>query len=227
MITIALGLLAFTLIVDFPEKNKFLTEEQTQFIIDRINRDRGDAKPDPMTMKAVLSAASDWKIWVYGYLFMTSTTGSYACTSLVIEHGTLLTPAVAYFLPVILSGGGYSSQLSLILSAPPYCFAAIFTAVISWLSDRYKLRAPFIAGTSAMGVTGLAIAAYAGTIGVRYFGCFLVVASANCMVPMVIAYSQNNVRMATKRAVTSAVVIGFGGIGGIIASSESLPAERG
>lgn len=38
--------------------------------------------------------------------------------------------------------------------------------------------------------------------------------------PAVLAYSQNNVRMSSKRAVSSAMVIGFGGVGGIIASSE-------
>jgi hypothetical protein len=83
------------------------------------------------------------------------------------------------------------------------------------------MRAPFIAASNAVCVIGLAITAYAGTSGVRYFGCFLTIAGAQSNVPAVLAYSQNNVRMAAKRSVTSALVIGFGGIGGIIASSTS------
>lgn len=41
-------------------------------------------------------------------------------------------------------------------------------------------------------------------------------------VPAVITYSQNNILGNSKRAFTSALVIGFGGIGGIVASSKYL-----
>lgn len=107
------------------------------------------------------------------------------------------------------------------LSAPPYVFAAIYTFALAVMSDRLRMRAPFIATSNLVCIVGLAITAYAGTIGVRYFGCFLTIAGAQSNVPAVLAYSQNNVRMSSKRSVTSALVIGFGGIGGIIASSKS------
>ena len=60
----------------------------------------------------------------------------------------------------------------------------------------------------------------------RYFGTFLTIAGTQSNVPAVLAYSQNNIRMSSKRAVTSAVVIGFGGIGGIVASSKSYMRVR-
>lgn len=85
------------------------------------------------------------------------------------------------------------------------------------------MRAPFIATSNIVCIVGLAITAYGGSIGVRYFGCFLTIAGAQSNVPAVLTYSQNNIRMSTKRSVTSALVIGFGGIGGIIASSEFTP----
>jgi hypothetical protein len=34
--------------VDFPDKNKFLTEKETKMMVDRINIDRGDAEPDKL-----------------------------------------------------------------------------------------------------------------------------------------------------------------------------------
>jgi hypothetical protein len=89
-------------------------------------------------------------------------------------------------------------------------------------SDKTKLRAPFIIGSCVVCIIGLAITAYANSVGVRYFGTFLTIAGTQNNVPAVITYSQNNILRSSKRAVTSALVIGFGGIGGIIASSEYL-----
>jgi hypothetical protein len=69
------------LIVDFPEKSTFLTEEQKNWAVARIEADRGDAVPDQLTFRAFVKAISDAKIWAFAYLFMTATTGSYACKS--------------------------------------------------------------------------------------------------------------------------------------------------
>ncbi|KAG8956088.1 hypothetical protein FRC03_010968 [Tulasnella sp. 419] len=44
LVTCVLGFLAYFLIVDFPDKNKFLTAEQTEWLLQRINKDRGDAE---------------------------------------------------------------------------------------------------------------------------------------------------------------------------------------
>lgn len=132
---------------------------------------------------------------------------------------------VSFFLPVILRGGGYSVKLSLLLSAPPYVFAAIYTYVSAVLSDKYKKRAPFLILSSVVAIVGLAIIAYAKPLGVRYFGAFLCIAGSQNNVPGVLAYSQNNILRSSKRAVTSALVIGFGGVGGIVASTVYRQAD--
>jgi len=65
-ITIFLGLLAYMFVTDFPEKNKFLTPAETQYALKRIEDDRGDSIPDPLTFRKVLKHMSDWTIWAYG-----------------------------------------------------------------------------------------------------------------------------------------------------------------
>lgn len=76
--------------------------------------------------------------------------------------------ARADFLPVILSGGGYDVKTSLLLSAPPYVVAGFFTAMMAFLSDKFRKRALFIAISATVCLTGLFIMAYAGPLGVRY-----------------------------------------------------------
>ena len=188
LITVVLGIAAFFLIVDFPAKSTFLTEEEKTVVIDRINRDRGDAVADKLTLRGSLRHLADPKLWAFAFLFMSSTTGSYACKSRLPplsigrttdeSHST-----VAYLcakrsclllhcqsadssafpsLPVILQLGlGYDVKLALTLAAPPYLLAALWTLFISILSDKTRKRAPFIALNALVCFVGLMITAYA------------------------------------------------------------------
>ncbi|GAA6015269.1 hypothetical protein JCM11491_000993 [Sporobolomyces phaffii] len=203
VVTIGLGLIATFTIVDFPDRATFLQPEQRDFIIARVNCDRGDAEADKFTVMKGLKHAADLKLWAFGLVFCFSTMPAYA---------------FSYFLPVILSGGGYDRKLSLCLSAPPYVFAAIFTFTMAVFSDKRKNRAIFIAFSAIVCLIGLIIMAYAKPLGVRYFGSFLAIAGAQSNVPAALTYQANNVRSHSKRAVSSAICVGMGGVGGIMAS---------
>ncbi|KAJ7114562.1 major facilitator superfamily transporter [Mycena crocata] len=202
--TIGLGLISFFVLVDFPDKVTFLTPRETKHIIGKINADRGDAEPDQLTGKVTMKHLADWRLWAYGLLYMASTMPAYA---------------FSFFLPVILSGGGYTVATSLLLSAPPYVFAAIYTFAIAYASDKLRQRALFIAISALVCMTGLFIMAFGGKIGPRYFGSFLAIGGCQANVPAVLAYQANNILTHSKRSVASALVIGFGGIGGIFAST--------
>jgi hypothetical protein len=66
-LTVFLGIIAYWALVDFPDLAhtswKFLNEREAKFIIDAVNRDRGDAKPEPWNLKKFLSGGLDIKIW--------------------------------------------------------------------------------------------------------------------------------------------------------------------
>ncbi len=66
LITIALGVLAWFLIVDFPDKNRFLTPKETAWVIDRVNVDRGDGDADEITGAKVVKHLLDVKTWMFG-----------------------------------------------------------------------------------------------------------------------------------------------------------------
>lgn len=64
-----LSILSWLYIPDFPDKNRFLTREQTEFVLQRIELDRGDSVPDPITFEKARLHLSDWRLWAYGKLF--------------------------------------------------------------------------------------------------------------------------------------------------------------
>jgi cyanate permease len=100
------------LIVDFPEEAmkswKFLSAEECEIMIDRVDKDRADAHITPFSLSNYLRQGLDWKIWLYAANF---------------GFSGLVTYAVAYFLPTILSNTlGFSQVASLMLPAPVSTF---------------------------------------------------------------------------------------------------------
>ncbi|KAF8178649.1 major facilitator superfamily domain-containing protein [Mycena galopus ATCC 62051] len=204
-VTLFLGFAGFFLLPEFPESNKFLTADQTAFVLRRVESDRGDSVPDEITIRKVLHHLADWTLWAYGLMFMCCTLPAYA---------------LAYFISIILEGLGWGTTDALLLSAPPYAPAFLSALFFAWLSDKYKHRAGFIVTQGLISITGLCLTAFSPQNKVRYFGIFLLNAGSSGCIPSILAYSANNVVGSSKRQVpTSALTVAFGGIGGIIAST--------
>ena len=93
----AAALVSYFFLVGFPEEAhktwNFLNEQERDFIIRRVNRDRGDAITEPFSLGKFLAPALDFKIWVFAFLFFNSTMVGYS---------------ISYFLPMILLGMGKS-----------------------------------------------------------------------------------------------------------------------
>ncbi|KAJ6461006.1 major facilitator superfamily domain-containing protein [Mycena sanguinolenta] len=201
--TIVLAILNHLFIADFPEKNTFLAPEQTKLVLRRIELDRGDAVPDEITMPKVLHHMADWTLWAYALMFMAA---------------AMPANAIAFFGPTILSSMGFNLKDSLLLTTPPYIFAALTCFIFAWMSDRAKIRAPFIAFHAVIMFVGISVTGYAKHNGPRYLGLFLVNAGASTAVPAILAYGANNIVSQSRRAVQTAVVISAGGVGGIFAT---------
>jgi hypothetical protein len=209
LITCVAGFIGYFLIVDFPEYAskswKFISEAESRFVVAKIQKDRHDAIVEPFHIGSYLRNALDLKVWAFAMLFCLTTTNTYA---------------IAYFLPIILREGmGFSLAASQCLVAPPYVMAAIVMYTEAWFADKYHVRGPVVAFNALLGLIGLPLLGYATSPAVRYFGVFLATIAGNANVPSVLTYQANNVRGQWKRALTSATLVGFGGIGGIIGST--------
>jgi MFS family permease len=207
ILTCVVAIVSWFIILDFPDKAErtgFLTHSQAAFVLQRIEDDRGDSVADPLTWAKFRHHLGDLKLWAFATMFMSTTMPAYA---------------FSYFLPVILLGMGYSPGAANALSAPP-SIAAMFTALaFAWVGDKYRVRAPVIAAQSLLSIIGLMIVAYATDNGARYFGTFLGVCGCQGNVPAILTYQSNNIVGQSKRSVGSALQIGFGAIGGMIAST--------
>jgi MFS family permease len=208
VLTCALGIAGYWLLVDFPDSTRvswsFLGARERAWVVDKIRRDRGDSETPPFNLGKFLRAGLDWKIWAYALIFLCSTTITYA---------------LAYTLPVLLViNMGFEVGPAQCLVAPPYAFAGIVMFCTAWVGDKYHLRGPIIIFNMMLCVIGLPILGWAESSAVRYFGVFLVTAGANSNIPAAMAFQANNIRGQWKRAFCSATLVGFGGVGGIVGS---------
>ncbi|CAG8899827.1 unnamed protein product [Penicillium egyptiacum] len=158
VLSFTVGLLCWIFVVDFPDKAHkawgFLNERECAFILRRLDRDRGDASPEPFSLDKFLRPALDLKIWGFALIFFCLTTVAYA---------------IAYFLPIILNENmHFSLAASQCLNAPPYAFAGMLMVITSWAGDKYRVRAPILVLNCIITLVGLSLMGFATSSGVRY-----------------------------------------------------------
>ena len=74
IITCLIGILGYIFMVDFPERahtaRRFLTKDEADYILRRINRDRQDAEGEKFSWTKFLTPALDFKVWVFALMYL-------------------------------------------------------------------------------------------------------------------------------------------------------------
>ncbi|KAF5365471.1 hypothetical protein D9758_010846 [Tetrapyrgos nigripes] len=224
--TVAVGLLAFWLVVDLPETAKFLTPEERAFVITKrstslrslaycVNLRTNSlsvemdisfvGEEEHFEMKHIIQALTDWKLWIQFPTYF---------GVLVPLYGITL------FLPTIINAfGERSTAITQLLTVPPYIFGTILIMLFAHLSDKLKIRSPFILLSLVLCLIEFSINISDTSSGVKYFGTFFIVGGAYAGVPGLSAWFGNNVSGRYRRAVGLALQVGVGNFSGVIASN--------
>jgi MFS family permease len=211
-LTVFIGFMGYLFITDFPDKAHFLTDHQKNIIITRIQRDRGDAEVDKLTMPLFWEYLFDFKLWLFGFFFGSTTLGSYS---------------LAYFLPGILAQMGFSNALAQILVAPPYVWCIVPCVAVSMFSDKTRMRAAGISFNAICLIVGTCMYSQLpiGQKAARYTGIFLAIGGCNSNVPLILAWAQSSIRRQSKRGFASALIVAWGGVGGILSGVVFMEKE--
>ncbi|KAJ7723566.1 MFS general substrate transporter [Mycena metata] len=203
--TVAVGLLAFVVLVDFPSTAEFLTLEERSYIVWRKKYDNSSVgEEEHFEMRHLVSALLDWQVWLHILIYMSVIGPLYGIT---------------LFLPTIISTFGHNVPVSQLLTVPAYVFATIVLFIFAYWSDKIQKRSPFIFGGLLMLLVGFSINISNAPSGVKYFGTFFCVAGSYASFPGVVAWLGNNLSGQYKRGVGMALHIGIGNFSGAIASN--------
>ncbi|KAH8651074.1 major facilitator superfamily domain-containing protein [Xylariales sp. PMI_506] len=205
LLTIVVATSAYFFIYNYPSTSNFLSEDERQFIHQRLALDSDATHDEKFSWSAVVEALKDPYCWLYGIGFHTMSLPLYT---------------LSLFLPTIIANLGYASWEAQLLSVPPYAFAFVTTVSVAVLSERLGQRAIFIGGSALFAAIGYAIllsnTSPAARPGVSYLGTFFAAGGIYPAVALVLSWPAINVSGQTKRATANAMQISIGNLGAVM-----------
>ncbi|CAG9950673.1 unnamed protein product [Clonostachys rosea f. rosea IK726] len=209
--TVVFAVVTGFVIPDWPATTKWLTEEEKALGVVRLIEDAGEEEEDINNWTAFKLAARDYRVWL--------------CIV-----GQLCVQAVASltnFLPTLVNSFGYSKINTLLLTAPPYLFTAVFCLFNTWYSDRTSKRSPHMIYPSFVAIAGIVITMATTNNGARYFALFLMLPGTYGCFQISNAWMANiGARPQKKRAISIAMNNSFGNVA-LVWTPYLYPASAG
>lgn len=211
-VTVFFAIIMFFCISDFPEEARYLTENERAFMKEKLALDVGDSSHDiPLDFKGVVRVFKEWKIWAAGLM--------YFC---------LIIPAYgyAYFAAAIVKTLNHSPLQTQFYSIPPWVCAFGMSMILAVFSDRLRHRAGFAIFCCFFAAAGfIMLLANKTNVNVRYGGLFLIASGLYSAMPILICWNNLNFAGHHRKAVGTGWQVGFGNIGGIIATFSFLSTD--
>lgn len=190
--TIPFAILTVFVMPDYPATSKFLSDEERVLAVLRMAEEASEEDdraevPVMVGLKMAFTDPSLYIIWM-------------------MQLGLNTAAAFTNFFPTIVRTLGYPQRETLLLSAPPYVFAAILGICNSWHSDKTKERWLHVLWPQVLCSIGFIISATTLNTAARYTATFMMMSvygSFGCILSWV---STTLPRPSTKRAVAYATV---------------------
>jgi hypothetical protein len=135
--------------------------------------------------------------------------------------------AVSFFTPTILEQLGWTKIRAQVMSIPIYAVAMVITLSTAYLSDRLKHRYAFTLTGCLIATMGYILLLNQSSIpvGARYFAVFAITGGGYLTQPILMGWLSNNMAGHYKQSIASAMQIGFGNCGGLVASNVFFDSE--
>ncbi|EEA24476.1 High-affinity nicotinic acid transporter [Talaromyces marneffei ATCC 18224] len=209
LLTVIIAVIWFWTLPDFPETVSWLSEDERAFIKAKLEKDTGkSAHAQSVTWRDALRVFKDYKIFVGG-----------------LAYFGLIVPAYgyAYFANSIIKSYGYSALTTQLYSVPPWAAAFGFSQLVAYFSDRLRHRYLFTIIPVCITLVGLIMLLNIHNHKhVQYGALFLVTSGTYSAMPVIVCWYAMNLGGHTRRSVGTAWQVGFGNIGGIIATYSFL-----
>jgi MFS family permease len=200
--TVGIGVVCACIMPEFPHNSRVLSQLERDLAVWRIESEAGAAEgtENESVLKGFAKALSDPKLLLLILANMLSQVQG----------------SIANYFPTLVDSLGFSSTISLLLTAPPYVLAGAVYYVIMFYSDRKNTVYPIILVCIAISVVMYIIPMSTLNVGARYFS--MVMLPFASVGPQLLLYKTINLHLArpiSKRAAASALVNAIGGTSNI------------
>lgn len=202
--TAGLSFLLYFLVPDFPEESRFLKQNEKEFLKKKLEVYSGNSGYEiKQTFKDVGKVFKDPLIYIGAVCYFAFIVPAYS---------------YAFFAPTIIAQLGYKAMEAQRHSIYPWLSSMGFNMICAFASDYLHIRLPFAIFASLISVAGFGMLLGSDDPNVKYGACFLVSAGLYTGMPILICWLSLNFLGHTRKSVGTAFIIGFGNIGGIVAS---------
>ncbi|KAF4882862.1 putative transporter [Colletotrichum fructicola] len=217
-VTIAAGAAMPFLILDNPEKAKWLNEDDKRFIDVRLRLSgvrSGTQEGDKLSWRLLLDTLVDWKIGL---------------GILLAWANSMPNVAFKFTMPQIIKQLGFSTEKAQLLTIPPYFCGGISAWLTGRFSDRFSWRMPFIIGPMTISAVALGILFHfssdvANNVPAMYVSVILAQIGIYPLLPGITAWIGNNLALSWKRSIGIAWLLAAGNLGSLIGTNVFLDKE--
>jgi hypothetical protein len=214
-ITVAIALISFFILPNFPRTTKWLTEEERQLAVWRLQEDIGEDdwvdNEQQSFFHGMKLAFLDIKTWIL----------------MIILLSIVSSASVTNFFPTVVKTLGYSNVKTLLLTTPPYALAVITTFLNAWHADRTGERYFHVVLPLCIGVAAFILAAATTATAPRYVAMMLMVPGVHTGYVVALAWISNSIpRPPAKRAAALAAINAVSNMSSIYAS-YMYPQQKG
>ncbi|GME34252.1 Major facilitator superfamily [Neofusicoccum parvum] len=188
-ITIVIAMAAFFIMPNFPRTTGWLSEQEKQLAIWRLEEDIGEDdwvnSEEQTFFHGAKLAVKDPKAWLL----------------LATIYGFTSSGTVTTLFPSVVKGLGYGDVATLLLTVPPYIIGVIAILTNAWHADRTRERYLHVALPPILAVVAFVIAACTVKFGPRYFAMCLMIGANYSGYVVALAWISNTLpRPPAKRA---------------------------
>ncbi|KAF1844242.1 pantothenate transporter liz1 [Cucurbitaria berberidis CBS 394.84] len=207
IITVIIAFTAFFILPNFPRTTSWLTEEERQLAVYRLQEDIGEddwtSAESQTFFHGLKLALMDIKTWVFTILLLSIVSSA----------------SVTNFFPTVVKTLGYDNIHTLLLTAPPYVLAVITTYLNAWHADRTGERLLHIILPLCVGVAAFILCAATHSTAPRYVAMMLMVPGVYTGYVVALAWISNSMpRPPAKRAAALAFINAISNTSSIYAS---------
>ncbi|KAJ0333131.1 hypothetical protein COL922a_011008 [Colletotrichum nupharicola] len=207
-LTVLIACGAFFILPDFPANTKWLTEQERQMAMWRMEVDA--AGEEDWTSSSEQPIFAGFKMIIFDPINW---------ILVILVYGAASSISINSFFPTVVGSLGKDRITTLLLTSPPYLLACIACAAVSWNADRTNERFWHTVAPLACSLLGFIISSAATGIGPRYFGAMIMLPGIYTGFNMSMVWTANTMyRPAAKRAAAVAFNNAFSTLAGIYGS---------
>lgn len=193
-------------------KAAFLTEEERDLAIHRIEMDSSSTVDEKMVLRDSLVIFKE--LSTYGFLAIE------ICVGVPLQ-------SVGLFLPQIVAALGYGTVKTNLYTVAPNITGAVVLVILSFSSDLCRIRFPFIAVAFMPTVIGFVIfAAVPLTSSAAYFSCFMMTWGLAAPSVLLSTWYNNNLAQEGKRVMLTSIGVPLANVMGLVSSNIFLDKDK-